>query len=66
VAKKVSTVIAIVPMNPVIIPRILERNGTKENTVTPSPPSISIGITGTRKILASGETNGKSPEKYII
>jgi hypothetical protein len=37
----------------------------KEKTTTMRPPSIRRGIIGTKKILAIGETNGKSPEKYI-
>jgi len=54
------------PMKLVIAPTILARSGIKESTVTHSPPSIRRGIIGTKKILASGETHGKSPEKYIM
>ena len=53
-------------MKLVIVPTKVAINGMKEKTTTAKPPSISIGITGTRKIFANGETIGNNPEKYIV
>ena len=47
-------------------PIALETKGTKESETTATPPSIKTGIIGAKKILATGETKGNNPEKYII
>ena len=52
-------------MKLVIMPTKLAKGEKKENIITANPPSISSGMIGTINILASGETIGKSPEKYI-
>lgn len=53
-------------MKLVIVPTNVAKNGTNESVTTAKPPSINIGMTGTKKILASGETIGNNPEKYIV